>query len=122
MKVDENEKEIFDSNFYQGAEPFIDKVTNFPTNVINEDILDKVKNIVNGDRLDSYGLPKESFQRIADYWNVYMNHTIGDGDILPKDVAMMMVLFKLAREENKHKEDNIVDMLAYILLYDKVRE
>ena len=91
-------------------------------NVINEDILDKVKNIVNGDRLDSYGLPKESFQRIADYWNVYMNHTIGDGDILPKDVAIMMALFKLAREENKHKEDNIVDMLAYILLYDKVRE
>ena len=35
---------------------------------------------------------------------------------------MMMALFKLAREENKHKEDNIVDMLAYILLYDKVRE
>lgn len=122
MKVDENGKEIFDSNFYQEAEPFINKVTNLPINVINEDILNKVKNIVNGDRLDSYGLPKESFQRITDYWNVYMNHTIGDGDILPKDVAMMMVLFKLAREENKHKEDNIVDMLTYILLYDKVRE
>ena len=28
----------------------------------------------------------------------------------------------LPREENKHKEDNIVDMLVYILLYDKVRE
>ena len=122
MKVDENGKEIFDSNFYQEAEPFIDKVTNFPINVINEDILDKVKNIVNGDRLDSYGLPKESFHRIADYWNLYINHTVNDRDILPKDVAMMMVLFKLAREENKHKEDNIVDMLAYILLYDKVRE
>ena len=54
MKVDENEKEIFDSNFYQGAEPFIDKVTNLPINVINLDILDKLKNIVNGSRLDSY--------------------------------------------------------------------
>ena len=74
MKVDENEKEIFDSNFYQEAEPFIDKVTNFPINVINEDILDKVKNIINGDRLDCYGPPKESFQRIADYWNVYLSH------------------------------------------------
>lgn len=121
MKVDENGKEVFDSNFYQGAEPFTDKIINFPVNVINEDILDKVKNIVNGDRLNSYGLPKESFQRIADYWNIYLSHK-EDNIITPKDVAMMMTLFKLAREENKHKEDNIVDMLAYILLYDKVRE
>ena len=89
--------------------------------VINEDILYKVKNIVTGDRLDSYGLPKESFQRIADYWNIYLSHK-KDNIIISKDVAMMMALFKLAREENKHKEDNIVDMLAYILLYDKVRE
>ena len=91
-------------------------------NTVDTSILDKVKNIVNGDRLDSYGLPNDSFQRVADYWNVYMNHTVGDGDILPKDVAIMMTLFKLAREENKHKEDNIIDMIAYILLYDKVRE
>lgn len=89
--------------------------------VINEDILYKVKNIITSDRLDSYGLPKESFQRIADYWNIYLSHK-KDNIITPKDVAIMMALFKLAREENKHKEDNIVDMLAYILLYDKVRE
>ena len=120
MKVNENGKEICDSDFYGNTLELKSIAT--VSRVINEDILDKVKNIVNGDRLDSYGLPKESFQRIADYWNVYMNHTIGDGDILSKDVAMMMALFKLAREENKHKEDNIVDMLAYILLYDKVRE
>ena len=89
--------------------------------VINEDILYKVENIVTGDRLDSYRLPKESFQRVADYWNIYLSHK-KDNIIISKDVAMMMALFKLAREENKHKEDNIVDMLAYILLYDKVRE
>ena len=120
MKVDENGKEICDSDFYRSTLKLKSVAT--VSGVIDEDILNKVKNIVKGDRLDSYGLPKESFQRIADYWNVYMNHTIGNEDILPKDVAMMMVLFKLAREENKHKEDNIVDMLAYILLYDKVRE
>ena len=120
MKVDENGKEICDLDFYQGAEPFIDKVTNFPINVINEDILNKVKNIVNGDRVDSYGPPKESFKRIADYWNVYMNHTIGDRNILPKDVAMLMALFKLAREENKHKEDNIIDAIAYLVLYNNL--
>ena len=86
--------------------------------IVNTSVLDKVKNIINGNRLDSYGLPEDSFQRIADYWNVYMNHTIGDGDILPKDIAMMMVLFKLAREENKHKEDNIVDAIGYLVLYN----
>lgn len=119
MKVDENGKEIYDSDFYKDTLELKPLAT--VSRVIDEDILDKVKNIINGDRLDCYGPPKESFQRIADYWNIYLSHK-KDNIITPKDAAMMEVLFKLAREENKHKEDNIVDMLAYILLYDKVRE
>ena len=33
---------------------------------------------------------------------------------------MMMVLFKLAREENKHKDDNIIDAIAYLVLYNNL--
>ena len=31
-----------------------------------------------------------------------------------------MVLFKIAREENKHKEDNIIDAIAYLVLYNNL--
>lgn len=88
---------------------------------VNTPILDKVKEILNGDRLNSYGNPLESFTRISDYWN---NHLLHKGIIIenlkPSDSAMMMVLFKLAREENKHKEDNIIDAIAYLVLYNNL--
>ena len=33
-----------------------------------------------------------------------------------RDVAMLMILFKIAREENKHKRDNITDIIGYAVL------
>ena len=42
------------------------------TNAVNTDVLDKVKEILNGDRLDSYGKPLTSFNRISQDWSVYL--------------------------------------------------
>lgn len=90
-------------------------------NIVDTSILDKVKEILNGDRLDSYGVPLESFSRISDYWNNYLEHKgISESNIIPSETAMLMVLFKLAREENKHKEDNIIDAIAYLILYNNL--
>lgn len=88
---------------------------------VNTFVLDTVKGILNGDRLDSYGIPLESFTRISDYWNNYLSHNnIDIENLKPSNVAMMMVLFKLAREENKHKEDNIIDAIGYLVLYSNL--
>lgn len=88
---------------------------------VNTSVLDKVKEILNGDRLDSYGNPLNSFGRISDYWNNYLLHKgIVIENLKPSDSAMMMVLFKLAREENKYKEDNIIDAIAYLVLYNNL--
>lgn len=91
------------------------------TNAVNTDVLDKVKEILNGDRLDSYGRPLASFSRISQDWSVYLFRKGKlEFSIKPSDSAMMMVLFKLAREENKHKDDNIIDAIAYLVLYNNL--
>jgi hypothetical protein len=76
--------------------------------VTREDILEKARQCVCGDRDMQYGSPEESFKRIADYWSLYI-----DKPISPQDVAIMMILFKVAREENKDKTDNWIDIAGY---------
>ena len=67
------------------------------------------------------GSPSESFRRISEYWDNYLLHkNIDIKNLKPSDAAMMMVLFKIAREENKHKEDNIIDAIAYLVLYNNL--
>ena len=63
------------------------------------------------DRGADYGEAKESFERVASYWSVYLGR-----EIAGKDVVMLMVLFKIAREQGKHKHDNIVDAINYLAL------
>ena len=73
--------------------------------------LDKAKEMINGERQDTYGRPEDSFQIIADYWNTYLGNT----NIKPHDVSIMMSLFKIARiKGQKHHEDNFVDCAGYI--------
>jgi hypothetical protein len=38
-------------------------------------------------------------------------------DITPEEAMMMMVGLKMSREMHKHKDDNITDMIGYILCY-----
>lgn len=102
-------------------------------------ILEEVEKILSGARRKDYGTPKESFKRIADYWNAYLCHK---RDLIDKsaheedlpyeflrgayldthDVAMMMVLFKIAREENGHTHDSCVDIIGYTALADEMEE
>lgn len=73
------------------------------------EILDKAKEIVNGARQENYGNPESNFQKIADYWTLYLGKSIQ-----PHDVALMMVLMKLARLQNKaDHEDSWIDICGY---------
>ena len=102
-------------------------------------ILEEVEKILGGDRRDSYGEANASFKRIADYWNAYLCHkrdkidSAAHEEDLPyeflrgayltgHDIAMLMILFKIAREENKHKHDNLVDIIGYATLADNMEE
>lgn len=85
------------------------------------DILHAAEKCVCGDREADYGNPEDSFKAIASMWNSYLyaiglveNHTDEWKGLKPKDIAAMMVLFKIARVATGHgKLDNWIDAAGY---------
>ncbi len=74
-----------------------------------KEILDKAESIVNGDREDDYGTPEDSFSNIAAYWSIYL-----EAQLTPVDVAAMMILLKVSRNQTgKSKADNWIDLAGY---------
>ena len=87
--------------------------------VIGSDIFEMAKKIVNGHRQDDYGSPEDSFQNIANYWNAYFAqiHDKREDGLTAEDVAIMMVLFKIARLGHGYTRDSVVDMCGYSAIY-----
>lgn len=88
-----------------------------------EAILSEVKKIICDDRNEQYGEPEDTFSLIADYWSAYIKHnclpldSVGDMNVIgADDVAIMMVLFKLARIESSYREsrDSYIDAIGYM--------
>lgn len=90
-----------------------------PRKVIGADIFEMAKRIVNGHRQDDYGSPEDSFQNIANYWNAYFTQIYDkrEDGLIAEDVAMMMVLFKIARLGHGYTKDSVVDMCGYSAIY-----
>lgn len=75
-----------------------------------EEVLEKAKQCVCGDRESDYGSPEDNFKRIAVLWSTYL----GIDALTPKDVAAMLALLKIARIASGHaKDDNWVDLAGY---------
>lgn len=74
-----------------------------------KEVLDAATAAVCGDRDEVHGRPEDTFPRIANLWSAYLAEPI-----TPKDVAMMMVLLKVARVQNGvQHDDNYVDIAGY---------
>ena len=82
-------------------------------------ILQEAHDIINGQRQTEYGNPEDSFGEIAFAWNWYLADRFDDMPVITAaDVAMMMALFKIAREKcGAGKKDNIRDACGYLGLY-----
>lgn len=82
-------------------------------------VLDTAKNIIAHDRNNQYEEPENSFEAIAEIWTGYLHGReldFSSGDCLTgKDVACMMVGFKLGRTSTQKapKIDTYVDMAGY---------
>lgn len=77
--------------------------------ITRDDILDKAKSIINGERQGTYGSPEDSFKVIANFWSSYLNT-----ELTPHDVANMMILLKIARNAGGvYKDDNWIDICGY---------
>jgi len=74
-----------------------------------EDVLDKAKDIIQGDRNLRYGDPKINFQRIIKGWELILGH-----EITPDQYGMMMLWMKMARlQEDPRHIDSWIDIAGY---------
>lgn len=79
-----------------------------------EECLRTACEIVNGARQECYGDAEDNFQTIATMWESYLKGTGCDVVIDSKDVAMMMILLKVARAAVPGIHlDNYVDIAGY---------
>jgi len=94
---------------------------------IDETVLEEAERLVCGDRNDCYGHPRVDFDCIAAMWNAYLQKQARNTpDLLPvldgRDVAMLMIMLKVAREAHAPKRDNIVDIAGYCRCAERLDE
>ena len=87
--------------------------------MIGDSILGEALKIINGHRQDDYGSPEDSFQHIANYWNAYFKQVADyrEEGLTAEDIAIMMVLFKIARLGHGYTRDSVVDICGYAAIY-----
>lgn len=90
----------------------------FDKAVVTE-VLGRANTVVTKERGATHGDTEQSFEMIAQLWEVYLNHTTGNRslgvNVTAKDVAMMMDLLKTARHTygDPLNMDNFVDKGGY---------
>ena len=82
-----------------------------------KEILEETINIVTGQRQEDYGDKVVNHRNIAELWNAYL-----DMDIAPHDVAICMLLVKVARLKNRKTEDCYIDMAGYAAIAGEIHE
>jgi hypothetical protein len=89
-----------------------------------ETVLEEAERLVCGGRNEDYGHPKDDFACIALMWNAYIGKRMmrAPSRIEPRDVAMMMIMLKVAREANRAKRDSIVDIAGYCRCAERLDE
>lgn len=97
------------------AEQFVRDIT-APPRVEGDSVGVEAERIINGPRRDAYGPVEESFQKIATGWSLILGV-----EVTPQQVALMMVVMKVLRETGgQHHRDNLVDIIGYTLLLEKL--
>lgn len=70
---------------------------------------------VYGQRGADYGHPLDDFSKTAAFWSVLFGTKVE-----PAQVGLAMILLKLSREMNRHKDDNLTDINGYSETVDLV--
>jgi hypothetical protein len=80
-------------------------------------ILQEADQLTSKDRHDAYGGPKTNFELVAQYWSVWKGVPFS-----PEDVGMFNILQKVAREQFKHKRDNLTDIAGYARTLEMIQD
>ena len=92
------------------------------------EMLEKAFLIVGGERAKDYGDKLQNHQRIADLWNTWLresrkgeNMASEGNEIHPYDVAMMMMLVKVARlMHSPGHQDSHIDLAGYSSILEEI--
>ena len=79
-----------------------------------DEILQTACDLINGERDKEYGDAYLNHARIAALWTTYVRSK--PDDLTPIDVAMMLVLMKVARSIETPKDDSFIDIAGYAAL------
>jgi Domain of unknown function (DUF6378) len=72
---------------------------------------------------DDYGPPAENVERIARLWSIYLQEAADlPHELTGRDVGVLMVLLKVAREANQQKRDNLVDIAGWAAVADEASQ
>tara|TARA_R100001129_G_scaffold101504_1_gene69470 strand:+ start:92 stop:379 length:288 start_codon:yes stop_codon:yes gene_type:complete len=82
-----------------------------------KEILEQTIRIVTGQRQQDYGDKVVNHKNIADLWSSYLNKKIS-----PHDVAICMLLVKVARLKNRKTKDCYVDMAGYAAIAGEIND
>ena len=88
-------------------------------------ILDIAKEIIHGDREQTYGDPRFNLDTIARLWTVYLQRkfpsAMYNAEFTAEDVSQMMILLKTARLiHNPTHKDSLVDQAGYAALQGRI--
>ena len=83
----------------------------------DESILSEAERIVNGDRQADYSDPVKNFSHIASIASAIMGKSV-----TAEECCIVMIAVKLARENYKHKRDNLVDLAGYVEILHRIKE
>ena len=79
--------------------------------------LERATKIVQGQRQFDYGNKYENHENIAKLWSAYLGY-----EVSPHDVAICMLLVKVARLKHRKTEDCYVDMAGYAAIAGEIQE
>jgi len=72
-------------------------------------------------RGETYGSPQAHFARTAGAINAILGHKLSE-PFTAADWGICMILDKMAREQNSHKRDNMIDAAGYAACVAEVRD
>ena len=93
--------------------------------ITKEDVLQKAKDLVTGDRNDTHGDAFNNHAEIAEFWNIFLDKKLQPmASITAEDVALMMVLMKISRntQGKKNNLDNFIDMCGYAAIAGEIND
>ena len=85
--------------------------------VERQNILQEANSIVRGDRQADYGDTVANFKHIAN-----IASAIRKKEFTAEDCCVVLMAVKLAREQFKHKRDNLVDLAGYTEILNQIKE